>query len=482
MLPRSELPRSFAEVIDIQLLKKWWILVCSGAVAAGLLAVGYCAFIPPSYEADVRVIVQNNGLGIEGAGDKPVYDKEFLSTQAEIIRSPATISRSLSDLPPARADKIEVDDDPVSLISENLRVNLLAGTDIVRLTFTHSDPEYAVARLRSIVKSYQNHVRSTEQSSASQAVELLTEREAELAAQLRELQQQLLSGRTTAKHRVAGETANESPLLKELTDRWVDVEAELVSVESALQAWRDGSTPPESVSHVDSREVTALENELFDARAELESMLIVLGPAHPLRMGAKRRVAVLESEVSLRRQRMRSDLVRTLQQLKTENRSLMKMMVEENERLTQAGTIRIQEERLQSEISHLAEIHQSTIAALESVQLADRTLSGGRSSILVDVIDDFTVPQMPVWPRPKPLIAISVMLGALAGLAIAVFVESRQRFLAAAVAPGNLSDGIHPTDPTLQDDQQLRPASVSHVRPVAKSPPLVTPGAGHGTV
>lgn len=465
---------SFSEIIDLKLLKRWWPYVAAGGIMAGVLAAAYVVTVAPAYEAEVRVVVQNAGLGIEGTGARPVYDKEFLSTQAEIIRSPATIARSLHELPPSAIDSEDPDADPIEIIAESLRVNLLAGTDIVRLTYEHSDPEYAAARLKSIVTSYQTHVRDAEQTAASQAVKLLSRRESELAQQLDILQKQLLEVRSGADHSVTGETSRDSPLLKELTNRWVALQADLVATQAELAASSSGDAI-NLASSVVSREIVTLENDLFEARARATAAAQVLGPDHPERLALDREVSTLQAEVTARQQQMLSALVVRSQQLVSENESLKSMIHEESERLKTATTSRYDAERLQAQIAQVADIHGSTATALESVQLADRTLAEGRSSIIVDVIDEFTIPQKAVWPQPIPLISVAVMLGGLLALAASVVVESYQRLQirsSMTAATQNPGDEEH----MLQKAQRFQQEVERQVRPQSKSADLLAAG------
>ena len=440
---------SMSDLIDIQLLKKSWLAILVTGIGAAALAFTYVKVTPPAYEAEVRVVIQNKGLGVEGAGDKPTYDKEFLSTQAEIIRSPATISRSLQELPPHPADAVGENTDSVALISEMLRVNLLAGTDIVRLTFTHTNPEYAVSRLKSIIDSYQSHISSAEQVSASLTAELLQARETELAKQVNALQLELQNSRSKSMRFTSGTSANDSPMLKELTNRWVKVQADIAQIDSMLQSTRDAEHRIGILDDMNNREMQQLEKDLLEARSEAGAAKQSFGPVHPERIAAEQRVSLLEETIQLRQRDAHANLTRQSQQLHRENASLNQIISEESERLKQAGTAQIEEERLQAEIEQLADLHRSTAAALESVKLATRTLSEGRSSILIDVIDEFTTPQMPVWPKPAPLIAIAAMLGALLGLAVCVV---------------NRAFRLHPTflGTQREDDEQLRENQIEH--------------------
>lgn len=415
---------SFGGMIDPAFLARRWRLIAGSAVIAGVLAAIYVAVAPPAYRAEVRVVIQNLGLGAE-SGSKPTYDKEFLSTQAEVIRSPAILQRALQLVPPHASDKPLESAELIENLAERLQVNLLAGTDILRTTFEHRDPQHAAQRLKSVIDSYKEHARSAEQSSTSQTVDLLTQRERELHGQLQTLQQRSVSLRSDVLGVPAGSAAEDSPLLRELTTRWIAVESQLASAESKVA----GGTVY-AANLVDSpaaRELADLENQAIVARLDAAKAQSIYGPAHPELTTTKERAANLTREVGDRRQQALSGLLSIRDALIREREQLQLLIGRETERLQSANDARLEHEQVQAEITRLSEIHSSTAKALEAVRLADRTLAVGRTSILIDVLDEFAVPREAVWPKPAPLIAVAVVLGLLLGSAAALVLETRSR-------------------------------------------------------
>lgn len=419
-------------VVDPALLKCWWPQIIGCAVAGGVLAGVYLLAASPAYRAEVRVVIQNLGLNADASGNKPTYDKEFLSTQAEVIRSPATLQRSLETLPMHPLDKPKDPPDPIADLAEALQVNLLAGTDIVRITFEHFDPDYAAKRLQSVIESYKQHARSVEQSSTSQSVELLTQRERELQEQLQSLQQRSLSLRTETAAVAAGSAMDDSPMLRELTNRWVTVEAELAAANAKL----DGPSGAAAlwVDFPAARELADLENQAVAARVDAAKHEQIYGSSHPERIAARNRADDLSREVESRRDQISSGLRAVRDSLGRQRDQLQALIARETERLQSANSARLQQEQLQREMAQLTEIHASTAKALEAIRLADRSLATGRTSMLIDVLDEFTPPREAIWPKPAPLLAAAVLLGLLLGVAMAVVVEARSRTADAAIA------------------------------------------------
>jgi len=446
-------------VVDAALLSRWRGLLIGSALCAGVLAALYVLIAPPAYRAEVRVVIQNLGLGTD-AGSKPTYDKEFLSTQAEVIRSPTILLRALQILPPHPQDRPKDPPDPVADLSEALQVNLLAGTDIVRITFEHSDPQYAADRLKSIIDSFKEHARSVEQTSTSQSVDLLTVRERELQKQLQTLQQRSMSLRSDAAVTTTNVTVDESPLLRELTNRWVAVESGLAAAESKLAG--GAGYAANLVDSPASRELAELENQSVAARLDAAKAEKIYGPAHPERISAEQRAINLTREVEGRRTQVLSGLGALRDALSRERDQLQTMMARETERLHGAHSARLEHEQVQAEIGQLSEIHVSTAKALEAVRLADRTLAVGRTSILINVLDEFVAPREVVWPKPIPLISVAVLLGLMSGLGLAVVLESRGNSpTAGVVLPQETVEEFIPAEPNPDQNPQRRFSDVS---------------------
>ncbi|QDU40124.1 Chain length determinant protein [Maioricimonas rarisocia] len=415
------------DVVDVRtILSHWRTILCATGVAVALGAA-YLTVAERIYEAEVRVVVQNLGLGLDGKGATKTYDKEFLSTQAEVIRSPLTIGRALELVPPATPP--EPDDDPVEDVLDELRVIPLAATDIVRVTFRHNDPQQATRRLESILASYQEHLRDVEQTTASESVELVARRESELSEQLDNMQTQLAAVRAGYSLGGAGTDVRqrEDAVLRDLTDQWAAARARRIQLESvadSAESERGVSVPEAAVDSSLYREMLQVSGELREARAALEESKRILGPKHRERIALEQRIASLEQELESVREQVRIDAGRQLAAVRSQEQALQTLIAEERTRLQELETGLLEEQQLLTEIERVGELHASTLATRESLELADRALARGRASVFVQVLDDYVVPQEPIWPLPGPLLVVCGALGMLLSLTWVVIRET----------------------------------------------------------
>jgi uncharacterized protein involved in exopolysaccharide biosynthesis len=405
--------------------RRWLMIGCVGATL--LLGGAYVRLVEPVYEAQVRVVIQDRGLALDGQSSK-TYDKEFLSTQAEIIRSPLIIELALRDTPPP--ETTEPDDDPVGTVHECLRVSPLAGTDIVMVSFQHADPNHATDRIRSILQSYQQHLNETEQVAAGETMELLARREKELRGELELLQQQYM--RLRAESPLLGDARDaisvETTTLKDLSDRLADVRARRTLLAASLGSVSDADVSldwvlTQPLGNTLSHNIRALYQQLVEARANARELQKVYGPLHPEFQLTTHRVALLEEELRQQQAAAIAGLRQQLDVLIAEEQALEGQDTFERSRLKQVDRFLLEEQRLQANLLRVERLYTTALAALEGVQLADQALADGRASILVQILDDFVAPVDPIWPQPIPFMALSGLLGLFLSTVAILFIE-----------------------------------------------------------
>ncbi len=419
MADKSSSNSSLSEFLDWKLFRRYWYLVGLSTLFAVSLAVVYLAVTEPIYEAQVRIVVQNLGLGLESSNLAKTYDKEFLATQSEVIRSPATLTRSLEELPElADPAKPKSQSEQVGAIAEALRVNPLAKTDIIKLTYQHSDPQQATARLESIVKCYQEHLRELEKSSAARSVVLLEQRKSELEQDITLLQQdlKLISANTNSENRDVDTQSNS--MMEVLTRRLFEIQSEIASLNVQLDLFQESRNSGRSQVHPsDSIVLKEVERNLNAGRTDLAEASQIYGPSHPQRLSIEERVRMLESAHAGESEILQLELQASLKRFQMEEQSLRQLIRTENQRLKTAHDIQGDEAQLQAKLAQVSELHASIAETLQSMKLANQSLANGDGSIVVSLLDEFVVPRESIWPKPVPVLVISILMGFMAGAA-----------------------------------------------------------------
>jgi uncharacterized protein involved in exopolysaccharide biosynthesis len=181
--------RSGGRIQLSQLWRRKGTLVLSTLAGLALAGAALKVF-EPVYQVTARVWVERRTLPTEQTtpGDLP---KDFVPTQAEIMRSALIVNQALAKLPPK--DPTIPPELVTQSVIERFTVDPLIGTQILSVRFRDRSKERAVSTVESILEQYRAYVQNAEQESHHEALELLTETQRELQSEWETLQTRLQS-------------------------------------------------------------------------------------------------------------------------------------------------------------------------------------------------------------------------------------------------------------------------------------------------
>lgn len=438
------------------------------------LGAVYLVTARPMYQVTARLLVEERSKPLETA-QRAGDNKDFLPTQAEIIRSPAVIQLVVEALAiPPGIDGLS----PVLDIVDHLQVDPLVGTDVLSLNFQDTSATIGIEKLQAIIAAYQGYLRTSEQSTYRQTITLLTEREQQLRNEMNqlhadlielrkqspfmsedrssaEIQRTILSGITHSLSATKSRRVQLQSLLKEMT---AFRDAEIATSESsrvfptALESGQgSGDGAPESASYTESSRgkdwlaavevlsrvakggLASLEDPaptqlaLLAAQSRATELAQRFGPKHPDLRGVRQLITTLEDR--LRRAVMEAPVVleREIDSLGHEEASLIELFDKELAAAKGADEYYLKEQKTRDDIHRLQQIHDSIVSRLSDSQLADQALSGGRASVFVKVLDGPQLVNEQVWPQPVPLLGLCGLMGLAGGFVLVVLAEQLQR-------------------------------------------------------
>ncbi len=400
-----------------------------------LLGVVYLLLAEPVYETEVRVLIQQRGREADGTTSK-TYDKEFLSTQAEVIHSPLTIAaacRALAEAAGEPLNEAELQEE-VEDVADELRVTPLATTDIVRVAYQDADAARAAAMLREVLVSYRARVREDERAASEGSLELLSEREAALRGELTQLKSEYAVLRAAAP--LVGESRDAVDLaatrVRDLSSQLLTVRGVLRQLEQTLSYINTLSEPLQADQVVPvlaafddpaARALSDAQQDLLQALTQLETARSVYQDRHPQRQAAERLAAAAETRLAEQTAVVVQSLRERLPLIKAEEQELTALLQEETQGMKSLDEALVRERHLAAEIEQKRELHHAAVSLLNDVQLADQAVAQGNGSIHVRVLDAFVVPEEPLWPQPAPLLAACAILSLLLGTLVVALQE-----------------------------------------------------------
>lgn len=449
------------------LLRNIKTLVVSAGCAIGL-GVAYLAVATPTLEFSARLLVLS--------GDRPLDEvqkresESFLPTQAEIIRSPAVIQRSLESIA-APSDALSA-----QAVIGRLEAQPLLGTNVMTLRFQDVEQEAGLKLLNAIIANYKTYLRDNEQTMNRETITLLLDREQELRNEILRLQGQYdathnagpLVGQDSLLTKPRARLDTVRQLLAVAQSRRVHIESylrQLNSLESSLIAGDNSdATVPTSVSaasprHADHDDgklaptsfaespwavsleiLTRMDTEglvraqdplvhqaLLEARSQEAEITQHFGPRHPDVRAIQGRIRSLEARIQHAVRVAPEILANELAAVQSQEESLQASYETEFALCKALDAAVIREQQLLDQLQSVQAIHDTILSQINRFELADEAISGGRSSVSVRLLDGPQLVPSGTWPQPVPVLGLCGILGLCAGFLIVV-VNNRAAF------------------------------------------------------
>ncbi len=171
--------------IDINLNQVGHSIRESGLLAAGAFAacVALAAFastqVKPTYTADAQLLftkvdrtaaLTSLGDGDTGQLQSLLIDQTPLTTQIEVIRSRPLLQETIEILELKDDEGLPLDP---SVLSQNLELSIIGGTDVVEILFTHPDPQVSASVINTLIDQYREKSITTNRAEAREAKEFL---------------------------------------------------------------------------------------------------------------------------------------------------------------------------------------------------------------------------------------------------------------------------------------------------------------------
>ncbi|MEM9174754.1 MAG: hypothetical protein AAGC67_05935 [Myxococcota bacterium] len=396
-------------------------LLVGGGLVGLLLALAVWALSTPLYPVGAQVVLERHDMTrVESPGRATAAGAAFVATQAEVMQSESVLADALSKLP--RAAHLGEEDDPLADAVDSISASPVSGTQVVALGYLGPDPAHGVSLLDAIVEAYLRTLRANE---VAVQREKLRAKQAEidiLEDEARSLEDQLTALRvekgTTGS---ADDTARaQTDLMRDLAGQLADVRNDRIALENRLETGSDALAILDPATQ-------ALQQQLWDAEAELERVRLTLTARHPAVEAAQREVTVLRRQLAQSSSATPDALKRDIEAAQGLEAQLQELYETERARMSSIERDRREESLLLDELDRVRALSDARRAELLDQRLVSRLAESGELGITARLIAPPTLPSAAVWPRPPLLVAGGVGLGLSAGLVLAILALRRER-------------------------------------------------------
>lgn len=451
------------EYLDFQkywlVLKRRWIPACfTFATVVGVATAGSLS-LPKTYEAEAELLIKSdvsseltgleNDLGkIEGL----TIDSNPVTTQARILQSRPVVERLIAEL--------ELKDDEGKLlkyddIAENLKIKPVVGTDVLQVSYTHETPATAASVVNRLIDLYIEADALNNRFQSSSAKEFIEQQLPQVEATLQEAEANLRNFKN--QNRTASlneETTANIASISNVADRLDQLEARLANVNARY----DRLNAQLNMSWQEASAVSALSQSLGVQRVleQLQEVKVKLTQqGNYLSDNAPQIIALKEEEADLI-QLLDRQIASTLgpqQQNLIQNVNILGLGELKQAQIAEFAELGLQKAGLEQEITALSNTrntYQQKSDALPRLQEQQRELERRveaaqstyqnllekqQNAQLVEQqnignvrrVSDAVVPEDPVGPRKKLIVASAGLVGIFLGIAVAFLLDLQDK-------------------------------------------------------
>lgn len=426
----------------LQVLQRWWWLI--GIIIVFITAITALILfrMAPLYLASSVLEVKQEERKIVDVSEveSVVVDKEFLSTQLELLQSERLIGDTIETLNLMR-DSFLVpleDEDWQALprekrfhglifnFKQRLSVGPIGRTRLIKVQFEHADPVKAALITNTITENYIANGLSRKFNTTAFAREFLEDRLITVRTSLEEAERDLVTYANENNIIIIDEGNSQETsgsldktALKTLNEQLTKASVDRVEAEIIYQQSLESSYSPEMLNNAS---LSNLKAQRLALNSEYQERLAIFKPAYPEMIELRAQINLFDQEIAQEEQAITSlsetsfknlydlalakeqDLIQRVNALKSVVVSVREKSIDYNIRKRQVETERTQYEAL--------------LQRLKEVSISDDF-----GSNLVEIVDVATPPLRPYKPNRFRGLILSLILSGLLGFGIAYVVD-----------------------------------------------------------
>ncbi|VCU71425.1 tyrosine kinase [Pigmentiphaga humi] len=412
--------------------RKW--LIAQAMAVTFVFTLAAVLFIPRIWTATTDVYIdykENDPIG--GRSFSALLDESYLQTQVDLIQSTTVAERMIADLAilprSRRAEGDPERDRLITEISKSVQVSSQRSSRVLRVSYAADTPEKARDYANAIVKAYISV--SQEMASASART-----RNEEYNAQLEHLRREIgtIQEKLTQYQQetgiVDGQQAGdlETRQLNDMTSALLSIDSQVDEARARNQTidrllaggMRSQDLP--QISQLTTISQMRDNQTLLDR--QLSELSSSLGANHPRVLGLRAEREQLQSRIAAQAKAaldsQRSDLAR----LEGQRAALQRALEQQRKKVLQQMVQRDQVASYQRQLAGVEQVYNTALQKYDSILMASNI-----SLPNLAVLRAAESPSKPTRPRIRLSLALSLVIGFLAGAALALLLELYRRRL-----------------------------------------------------
>jgi polysaccharide biosynthesis transport protein len=408
-------------------LRKHRWLVC-GLFLATVFTVAIWSFIQtPIYQATSTVLIEPEPpkvLNIQEVTPIGGPSQDYYRTQYELMTSRPIVDKVIENLNlKKRIPALESAADPARALQGSISVEPRRNTRLVAVKFESPDPALAAEVSNALARQYVKHNLDVKLRGAQEAMTWLNEQMSSLKVKVQESSEALQNYRVKAG--IMGLQEQRQITAQKIMDfnkQYLEAQAQRLSVEAKLGELQRVTSDRGGAQTIFTVADSALIQKLKQEASELETQKAKLSRTYK-----EKHPEILKVDAQLEQvgAKIDAEIKTMLRAVQTEFRVAR---AREETLLGNVNRLRAEAQELnEKEIQYLnlqrdSDSNQQLYEAVLK-RLKETGVTGGLESNNVSVIEDAAVPRTPVRPRKTVNLAISVLVGLVVGIGVALMIE-----------------------------------------------------------
>ena len=414
------------------IVKRKWTILASAFVIVSLVAV-YAFKTRPVYQAVSKVSIEAAPPQFQNVQDldqpQPT-DGTFLATQVNVLSSEdlawETIQQLHLDQNPefAAANATGHSSNPdaeetrlIRIFEHALKVQLIDGTRIVRVSFESPDPRLAARVVNALLRNYTEYNFLTKFDATRQASAWMEQRLTELKSKVEKSQQALVDYESN--HSIVAIGGDQNVMeqrLGNLSQDLTEAQNDLAQKQSLYQLAQ--ANPDEVGVLIQDPLLQSLQGKVGDLQTQYADALAQYGPNFPKVVRLRDQIQKITSLMAQQRKQVMDRIRHDYQAALGREKILADRVDQEKTSIGKANQFQIQQNILKHDFQTNQDLYDGLLLHVKNAMV-----SAGMHANNVHVIDHALVPSAPVRPRRGREIAVGLIVGLMLGITIAFVQE-----------------------------------------------------------
>lgn len=423
---------TFGQFLSILRARKWAALLVFALVVATTVAVSL--LLPKQYDAAASVVIDIKPDPVAAMAFPTMAMPSFMATQVDILTSDRVALKVIRDLKlldsPQIREQWQTDGEGkgtieqwlVELLKKNLDIKPSRESNVIQVSYRSPDPRFAAGLANAFANAYiattlELRVDPAKQFSSFFVAQSKDAREALERAQAKLSDFQRDKGIINADERLDVENAR----LIELSSQLVQIQA-ISSESGSRQAQAQGAQADRTQEVLNNPLIGGLKADLTRNEARLQELNSKFGESHPQVVEAKANIAELRSRIDAEVRRVSGGAGVTNTINKQREAQVKRELDAQRTKLLQLKGMRDQSQVLVREVESAQRSYDSVMARLNQTAMESQATQSYAS-----VLTQAQPPALHASPKILLNIALSVFLGALLAVGVALLLELSDR-------------------------------------------------------